>query len=63
MDQHLKDLCVAILLERIGGDRFNQLLLKTGICLDSMEWDMANKILEKADEMRCSLGLNLHTVH
>lgn len=63
MDQPFKDLCVAILLERIGGDQFNQLLLKTGICLDSKEWDVANKILEKADEMKCSLGFHLHTVH
>lgn len=63
MDQHLKALCVAVLTGSIGGEHFNRLLVETGICLNSYEWEVANKILEKADGMRCSLGRNLHSIH
>ena len=47
----LLDLCVEIARGNIGGERFNQLLLETGICLDEMEWEQANRLLGKSDQM------------
>ncbi|MBI4366468.1 MAG: hypothetical protein HY543_06590 [Deltaproteobacteria bacterium] len=63
MDQHLKALCLAILTDRVGGEFFNRLLVETGIRLDTWEWDVANRILEKADEMRCSMLGRHETIH
>jgi hypothetical protein len=31
--------------------------------LESPEWDIANKMLEKRDEIKMSLGANQYTVH
>lgn len=45
----LRDLCIAIAKGDIGGDRFNELLLETGVILDEMEWECANKLLGKSD--------------
>ncbi len=45
----LRSLCVAIAKDDIGGDYFNTLLLETGINLDDLEWEMANKILGRSE--------------
>ena len=44
----LRDLCIEIACDRIGGQRFNALLIESGIYLDEMEWDTANRILGRA---------------
>lgn len=63
MDFHLKELCMAVLTERIGGEYFTHLLFETKVRLDGYEWDVATKILEKMDEMKSSLGYSSHTIH
>gem|GEM_PF-1842325 len=57
MNEHLKALCLEILQDHIGSERFTFLLRKTGIPLDTVEWDIANRILEKGDGIRSALGL------
>lgn len=63
MDANLKALCVEILTDNVGSERFTALLLETGVRLDTVEWDIANRILEKSDEMKNVLGRGCHTVH
>lgn len=51
----LRDLCIEIAKGEIKGGRFNELLLQTGIYLDEWEWDAANRLLAKSDEIsRCA---------
>ncbi|MBI1908582.1 MAG: hypothetical protein HYS22_00195 [Deltaproteobacteria bacterium] len=49
----LHQLCIELALGNVGGKRFNDLLIQTGILLDEYEWEAANKILEKSEEMTC----------
>lgn len=63
MDQNLKELCLAIIDDKINGENFTNLLIETGIKLESFEWDIANKMLGKRDEMKVSLGSNQYTTH
>lgn len=56
MDQHLKALCLEVLHENVVSERFNRLLLETGVRLDPVEWRLANKIIEKGDEIRHSVA-------
>ncbi|MBI2343223.1 MAG: hypothetical protein HYV02_02625 [Deltaproteobacteria bacterium] len=63
IDDNLKALCWEILMENVESERFSFLLIRTGIHLDTIEWDMANKILEKGDEIRNLISGHTHTVH
>lgn len=63
MDQNLKELCIAILNNTINQENFTFLLIDSGVKLESPEWDIANKMLEKRDEIKMSLGPNQYTVH
>ncbi len=47
-DRLLRELLIEIACDRIGGQRFNDLLIATGIYLDDIEWDTANRILGRA---------------
>ena len=47
----LRDLCIAIAKGDIGGNRFNELLLETGVYLDDVEWEFANRLLGKSDQV------------
>ena len=50
-ERALRDLCIAIAKGDIGGQRFNNLLLEAGVILDDEEWDIANRLLGKSDQM------------
>ncbi len=50
-ERALRDLCIAIAQGEIGGHRFNELLLEAGVILDDQEWDIANRLLGKSDQM------------
>ena len=63
MDHHLKELCMAVIDDNINGDKFTHLLIETGIRLESFEWDIANKMLVKCDEIKTTLGSNQYTRH
>lgn len=56
LDPKLTALCHELLRDDLGSDRFNMLLLHSGIKLDTAEWDVTNKILGKGDEIKHSLG-------
>lgn len=47
----LRDLCIEIALGRIGGKRFNDLLIASGIYLDEAEWETANRILGRSGDL------------
>ena len=48
----LMALCIEIAKGDIGGERFNQLLLETGVYLDDVEWEYANRLLGRSDQLR-----------
>ena len=50
-ERALRDLLIQIARGEIGGDRFNNLLLQTGVFLDDLEWEFANRLLEKSDQV------------
>ncbi len=62
MDLTLKALCMEILNGDVDGDRFSSLLIETGINIDSYEWDVANKLLEKGEEINALKKMYGHTV-
>jgi hypothetical protein len=47
----LRDLCIEIAKGEIRGDRFNELLLEAGIYLDEYEWEAANRLLGRSDQI------------
>lgn len=63
MDPYLKELCMEVLNENISSEKFVSLLVVTGIRLESPEWDMANKILEKGDEINAHMKKSRRSVH
>jgi hypothetical protein len=51
-ERTLIELCIEIAKGDIGGDRFNQLLLEAGVSLDDAEWEVANRILGRSDQLQ-----------
>ncbi len=49
-EQVLRDLCLEIVCDRIGGERFNELLIQSGIYLDDQEWEQANRLLGHSEK-------------
>lgn len=58
MDSYLKELCLEVLNQDLSSEKFASLLVETGIRLESLEWDIANKILERGDEINYLLKQN-----
>lgn len=56
LDENLKKLCEAILNDSIGNENFGNLVIESGIKLDDTEWDIANELLKKSDEMNHAVG-------
>ena len=48
----LMDLCIEIAKGDIGGDRFNPLLREAGVYLDDVEWEFANRLLGRSDQIQ-----------
>jgi len=63
MDPNLMALCLEVLAGNIDSDNFARLLVETGVNLDSYEWDVANKLLEKHDEINSLFRKFGNTVH
>lgn len=63
MDQYLKELCIEIINQNLESEKFTNLLIETGIKLESLEWDMATKILGKGDEINSRLRTSQELVH
>jgi hypothetical protein len=56
MNANLKKLCEAILNDSIGSENFGNLIVQAGIRLDEKEWDIANDLLKKSDEINHAAG-------
>ena len=63
MDKVLKELCVEIASGDIGSERFNQLWIESGIPLEGSEFEVANLILTKAQELSCEDSLPRRKLH
>lgn len=48
----LRELCVEIAKGDIGGDRFTSLLLEIGVCLDDVEWEAANRLIGRSEQLK-----------
>jgi len=58
-DQRLIRLCRAIINDDVNGDEFGNMLVEAGVRLDDLkekEWDVANNLLKKSDEIRHASG-------
>ncbi len=55
----LRDLCIEIAKGEIRGVRFNELLLRAGVTLDESEWDAANRLLARSDQISSLAGIDL----
>lgn len=62
MDHYLKELCMEVINQDINSEKFVALLVETGVRLESLEWDMANKILVKGDQINSLLQYNRYSV-
>lgn len=56
METGLRRLVMEVLRDNVLSQEFNELLVETGISLDSPDWEVTNKMLERADEILLSLG-------
>ena len=50
-DVYLRELCLEVVQGNVGSERFNDLLIKTGIFLDDHEWFMTNRLLETSERV------------
>ena len=55
MDPFFRELCIEIINQDVASDKFASLLVETGVRLECHEWNMANKLLEKGDEINAHL--------
>lgn len=58
----LRELCAEILADNVRSLHFTQLLLKSGVIPDSVEWEMANRLLGRGEEVTHNAVLCGHTV-
>lgn len=63
MDQYLKELCMEVINQDVNSDKFVSLLIETGVKLESLEWDIANKILGKGDEINAHYKNTKQKIH
>lgn len=63
MDPYLRELCLEVLNQDINSEKFNSLIIETGIKLESTEWDGTNKVLKKGDEINAHLKNTQHAVN
>jgi len=63
MDLFFRELCKEVINQNVNGDKFTSLLIETGIKLESPEWEVANKILEKGDEVNAHFKKTKNAIH
>ncbi|MBI2339819.1 MAG: hypothetical protein HYU99_05585 [Deltaproteobacteria bacterium] len=59
----LRELCREVANVGVQSDRFTELWLATGVNLDSCELDIANKILQRSEEISGHARVQLKTIH
>lgn len=62
MDLYLKELCKEIINQNLNSEKFASLIIETGVKLDSHEWSIANKLLEKGDEINSHMRYTQYSV-
>ena len=63
MDLSLKALCMEVVKGNVDSQRFACLIIETGIILESHEWDVANDLLKKGDEIAHLAKCTEKTLH
>lgn len=63
LDKDLRELCLEVALGNVGGTRFNDLLIKTGIQLEGHEWVVATRLLEKTEEVDHLAAVTTASLH
>lgn len=58
----IRELCRELAAKGVHTDRFTELWLESGVNLDSCEFEIANKILQRYEETEKKL-VKSHTVH
>lgn len=48
---YFRELCREVARDQVVGEKFNDLLVKTGIYLDEQEWAGANRLLEASEQL------------
>jgi hypothetical protein len=59
LNSQLKRLCEAILNDTVASQSFGDLLAEAGVSIDNLgekEWDIANKLLVKSEEISHAAG-------
>jgi hypothetical protein len=62
-DVYLRELCFEVVHGNVGGQRFNDLLIKTGVFLDDHEWTIANRLLEESEQIDHLKALTTASIH
>jgi hypothetical protein len=63
VDPALKALCLEVIDGDVDSERFAWLLIETGINIDSFEWDVANKLLERGEFLEILARKWGNTIH
>ncbi|MBU4484771.1 hypothetical protein KKA47_05065 [bacterium] len=63
MDPYFRSLVMEVIDDHVDSENFNRLLIETGVSLEGEQWDIANHIKIREEEMMSSLGRNRDTVH
>ena len=59
----LRELCSEVVSQGVNSERFTELWLATGVNLDSCELDIANKILQRSEEISGRATAQWKTIH
>ena len=59
----LRELCREVVSQGVNSERFTELWLATGGNLDSCELDIANKILQRSEEISGRATAQWKTIH
>lgn len=62
-DVYLRELCFEVVRGNVGGQRFNDLLIKAGVFLDDHEWTVTNKLLEESEKVDHLTTLTTASIH
>lgn len=52
MDSILKEICLDIINGDIDSEHFTELLLKSGVDPEGLEWQIANRLLYQCDSLK-----------
>jgi len=52
MDPALKALCLEVIDGDVDSERFSWLLIETGVQVEGPEWEMANRLLGRREEVK-----------